>query len=66
VGGDVDANSIDVSATTKVADWTVCELIRLYHGLSPEYRERTWQAARYGACEGTLGSCFARDRSIPR
>jgi hypothetical protein len=36
VGGDVDANSIDVSAMTKVADWIVCELIRLYHGLSLE------------------------------
>jgi hypothetical protein len=36
VGGDVDANSIDISAMTKVADWIVCELIRIYHGLSLE------------------------------
>jgi hypothetical protein len=36
VGGDLDANSIDISAMAKVADWTVCELIRLYHGLSLE------------------------------
>jgi hypothetical protein len=34
VGGDVDANSIDVSAMAKIADWIICELIRLYHGLS--------------------------------
>jgi hypothetical protein len=36
VGGDVDANSIDIAAVTKVADWIICELIRLYHGLSLE------------------------------
>jgi hypothetical protein len=36
VGGDVDANSIDIATMTKIADWIVCELIRLYHGLSLE------------------------------
>jgi hypothetical protein len=35
-GGDVDANSIDIAAMTKLADWIICELIRLYHGLSLE------------------------------
>ena len=34
--GDVDANSIDISAMAKTGDWIVCELIRLYHGLSLE------------------------------
>lgn len=36
VGGDVDANEIDIAAMAKNADWIVCELIRLYHGLSLE------------------------------
>jgi hypothetical protein len=36
VGGDVDANEIDISTMTKNADWVVCELIRIYHGLSLE------------------------------
>jgi hypothetical protein len=36
VGGDVDANSIDIAAMTRIADWIICELIRLYHGLSLE------------------------------
>jgi hypothetical protein len=36
VGGDVDANAIDISAMTKTADWIVCELIRINHGLSLE------------------------------
>lgn len=36
VGGDVDANAIDISAMTKTTDWIVCELIRINHGLSLE------------------------------
>lgn len=36
VGGDVDANGIDLATMVRVADWTVCELIRHYHGLSLE------------------------------
>lgn len=36
VGGDVDANSIDVMLMSRVADWVVCELIRIHHGLSLE------------------------------
>ena len=36
VGGDVDANGIDVATMTRVADWIVCELIRVYHKLSLE------------------------------
>lgn len=36
VGGDVDANSIDLAVIARVADWTVAELIRVYHGLSLE------------------------------
>ena len=36
VGGDVDANRIDLAVLSSMADWVVCELIRLYHGLSLE------------------------------
>ncbi len=36
VGGDLDANAIDIAAMTKTADWIVCELIRINHGLSLE------------------------------
>jgi hypothetical protein len=36
VGGDVDANGIDIAAMAKCADWITCELVRLYHGLSLE------------------------------
>jgi hypothetical protein len=36
VGGDVDANAIDIAAMAKTADWIICELIRINHGLSLE------------------------------
>jgi hypothetical protein len=36
VGGDVDANTIDLSTTARVADWIVCELLRLHHKMSLE------------------------------
>lgn len=36
VGGDVDANRIDSATLTRIADWVVCELIRVYHTLSLE------------------------------
>lgn len=36
VGGDVDANEIDLATMTRVTDWIVCELIRVYHNLSLE------------------------------
>ncbi len=36
VGGDVDANSIDIAAMAKTTDWVICELIRVNHGLSLE------------------------------
>ncbi|HWO40201.1 MAG TPA: hypothetical protein VNO43_00160, partial [Candidatus Eisenbacteria bacterium] len=36
VGGDVEANQIDSATLARVADWIVCELIRVYHGLSLE------------------------------
>lgn len=35
-GGDVDANAIDGSTITRVADWIVCELIRIFHTMSLE------------------------------
>lgn len=36
VGGDVDANRVDALTMVQIADWVVCELIRLFHGLSLE------------------------------
>ncbi len=36
VGGDVEANIIDLTATVKVCDWVICELIRIYHKLPIE------------------------------
>lgn len=36
VGGDVDANRVDTLTMAQTADWIVCELIRLFHGLSLE------------------------------
>jgi hypothetical protein len=36
VGGDVDANSIDLATMTRTADWIICELIRINHGYSLE------------------------------
>lgn len=36
VGGDVDANAIDIATMARVADWIICELIRVYHKLSLE------------------------------
>ncbi|MDA8120141.1 MAG: hypothetical protein M0Z85_08935 [Gammaproteobacteria bacterium] len=36
VGGDVDPNSIDSALIGRVADWVVCELIRIHHNLSLE------------------------------
>ena len=36
VGGDVEANQIDSATLTRLADWTVCEFVRVYHGLSLE------------------------------
>lgn len=36
LGGDVDANSIDTATMARMADWIICELIRIHHGLSLE------------------------------
>jgi len=36
VGGDVDTNQIDIALVARVADWILCELIRIHHGLSLE------------------------------
>ena len=36
VGGDVDANEIDAVACIRIADWCLCELIRVVHALSLE------------------------------
>jgi len=35
-GGDVDANEIDAATAVRIADWCVCELIRLYYTVSLE------------------------------
>lgn len=36
VGGDVDANEIDAATVVRLCDWIICELIRVFHGLSLE------------------------------
>lgn len=36
VGGDVDANVIDIATMARTADWILCELIRINHGVSLE------------------------------
>lgn len=36
IGGDVDANHIDAMTIARNCDWIVCELIRVFHGLSLE------------------------------
>jgi hypothetical protein len=36
VGGDIEANEIDMSTSVRIADWIMCELIRVYHKLSIE------------------------------
>ena len=35
-GGDVDANEIDAATSVRIADWCVCELIRLHYTVSLE------------------------------
>lgn len=35
-GGDVDANEIDAATAVRIADWCVCELIRLHYSISLE------------------------------
>lgn len=35
-GGDIDANAIDGATITRLADWIVCELIRIFHTMSLE------------------------------
>lgn len=35
-GGDVDANEIDSATCVRLADWCLCEFIRVYHSLSLE------------------------------
>src|SRR3546814_4321560 len=34
--GDVDANEIDAATAVRIADWCVCELIRVYYTISLE------------------------------
>lgn len=34
--GDIDANQIDAATSARIADWCMCELIRIYHSISIE------------------------------
>lgn len=36
VGGDVDANEIDAMTSARIADWCICELLRVVHSLPLE------------------------------
>jgi len=39
IGGDIDANKSDATTIARVADWIICELIRIHHSLSLEEAE---------------------------
>jgi hypothetical protein len=39
VGGEVTANKVDVLAATRIADWCVCELVRVYQSIPIEDAE---------------------------
>lgn len=36
VGGEIEANGIDAATCVRVCDWCLCELMRMFHGLSLE------------------------------
>ena len=36
IGGDIDANAIDAATMARLADWVICELIRVFHTMSLE------------------------------
>ena len=36
VGGDIEANAIDLATIVRICDWVMCELIRVYHKLPIE------------------------------
>lgn len=36
IGGDVEANGIDAATVARIADWCLCELMRIFHTLSLE------------------------------
>lgn len=36
IGGDIEANQIDLVTAVRIADWIICELIRIYHKLPIE------------------------------
>lgn len=36
VGGDVEANTIDLATIVRISDWVMCELIRVFHNLPIE------------------------------
>lgn len=36
VGGDIEANSIDLATIIRISDWVMCELVRVYHDLPIE------------------------------
>jgi len=44
-GGDVDANEIDAATCVRLADWCVCELVRVFHQLSLEEAQAILDAA---------------------
>lgn len=64
-GGDVEANAIDAQTIVRVADWIVCELIRVYHSLSLRRLKRLWMRFRRGAFQKS-GTWQARSESSER
>jgi hypothetical protein len=39
VGGDVEANAIDAATIVRIADWVLCELVRLFHEIPLEHAQ---------------------------
>jgi hypothetical protein len=44
-GGDVDANEIDAATCVRLADWCICEFVRVFHQLSLEEAQAIVDAA---------------------
>lgn len=39
VGGDIEANAIDLATIVRICDWVMCELVRVYHDLPIEHAQ---------------------------
>lgn len=44
VGGDVNANSMDATVVVAISSWIMAELVRIFHGVTPEAAQETVDA----------------------